>query len=81
MFVVHNLTAKTSQFWDLKLPEYHIPLVADKLKTTLGTHYLQTGIPSENLVYLSDLIMQEEKLSEETFTKPVMRDSGIVDPG
>ncbi len=84
LFVMHNVSAKTSQMWDLKLPEYHIPLVPEKAHMNLGTRYLQPsngGSGHENLVYLSDLIMQEEKLTEETFTKPVMRESGIVDPG
>ena len=85
LFVMHNVSAKTSQMWDLKLPEYHIPLVPEKAHTTLGTRYLQQTNASssghENFVYLSDLIMQEEKLTEETYTKPVMRESGIVDPG
>lgn len=83
LLLVHNLTAKTSQLWDLKLPDYHIPLIPEKYPISLSTKLLSSSSAANNegLTYLSDIIREEEKLTEETFTKPVMRESGIIDPG
>jgi hypothetical protein len=39
-----------------------------------------THSSNESLTFMSDLIRDEERQTEETFTKPVMRETGIIDP-
>jgi hypothetical protein len=44
LFVIQNLTARTTQLWDLKLPEYYIPLIPEHpdnaSASALSTNYL-----------------------------------------
>jgi hypothetical protein len=87
LLLVHNLTSCKSQLWDLKLPDYNVPLLNSSNSTPVVSTQLiphlttQSGDPNQHLTYLSDFIHAEERRSEETYTKPVIREaSGIIDP-
>jgi hypothetical protein len=92
--VIHDQQNKNTQLFDMKLPDYSLGLLRNG-GCKLGQGYFKIPNVSnqnpaitqqslnQNLVYISDLIREEEKKSpDETYTKPVSRYEGtvIIDP-
>lgn len=83
LLLVHDMDAKTSQLYDLKLPDYSVGLLAEPSHALSSRYLLQSS--TKPPVYLSDLIARDERKGtpdESYITKPVMRGDGVViDPG
>eukprot|EP00347_Sterkiella_histriomuscorum_P007368 403349210 len=67
LLVLHNIDDKSSQVYDMKLNDYHVPLLNDNLEVNTR--------PARKGFYLTDMIYAEERMQYDETVRPFNRDS------